>query len=483
MAPVSSAQMTSKATVDTSETLFTLLSAANACGYDQELSASNPLRSKIRQEVAAASHSSDDAINATSALCHFYRDHQQQDPARDLAQYVSLALNLGPPPTFTPSLKEADFPPDATYVLGILPLLPAFYKSTRLHDIWERHHADYEALIERYHQPLSKTLLDTDLYLRMPFSGYMGRKFSILLEPLAAPGQANARNYAVDYYIVVSPAGDSLKLDQIRHTYLHYVLDPLAMNRATSMKRLAPLLAEVRLAPMDDSFKSDISLLVTESLIQAIEARLRGGPQAVRLEAVDSAMQQGFILTRYFYDALVKFEKGPTGLKDAYPDWLYYINLGQEKKRVQNIEFATRAAPDVVQASNSHAEQLLDRAEKQLNAGDLASAQQLAKQALNDPREDSGRAFFILAKTASLSKDMAGARNYFERTLEVSHEPRLLAWSHIYLGRIFDLQANREAAVQHYRAALQAGDPAPEAKAAAQRGMERPYAPPESHPQ
>jgi len=54
----------------------------------------------------------------------------------------------------------------------------------------------------------------------------------------------------------------------------------------------------------------------------------------------------------------------------------------------------------------------------------------------------------------------------------------VVAWSHIYLGRIFDLQAERDAALNQYRAALTAGASLPEAKAAAERGIQQPYEPP-----
>ncbi len=81
-----------------------------------------------------------------------------------------------------------------------------------------------------------------------------------------------------------------------------------------------------------------------------------------------------------------------------------------------------------------------------------------------------------------MARDMQGARNYFEQALGVAHEPKVVAWSHIYLGRIFDLQENRAAALDHYRAALSAGAGLPEAKAAAEHGLEQPYEPP-SHPQ
>jgi hypothetical protein len=52
-----------------------------------------------------------------------------------------------------------------------------------------------------------------------------------------------------------------------------------------------------------------------------------------------------------------------------------------------------------------------------------------------------------------------------------------LAWSHIYLGRIFDLQEDREAAMDQYRAAVTAGSGLPEAKAAAELGLQKPYEP------
>ena len=72
---------------------------------------------------------------------------------------------------------------------------------------------------------------------------------------------------------------------------------------------------------------------------------------------------------------------------------------------------------------------------------------------------------------------MEEARLGFQQTVQSVHDPRLLAWSHIYLGRILDLQEQREAAVAEYRAALQSGDPTPDTKVAAERGLAVPYQP------
>ena len=125
--------------------------------------------------------------------------------------------------------------------------------------------------------------------------------------------------------MVISPAGSELKIDQIRHTYLHYLLDPLALKYPTTMKRLEPLLESVKGAPMDEAFKTDMSLLVTECLVRAVEIRTQGPsktPEAVRSEAVEKSMEQGFVLTRYFYDSLAQFEKDPAGIRNAYLEML-----------------------------------------------------------------------------------------------------------------------------------------------------------------
>ena len=89
--------------------------------------------------------------------------------------------------------------------------------------------------------------------------------------------------------------------------------------------------------------------------------------------------------------------------------------------------------------------------------GDKEGAQKLAQQALDEKSGDSGRALFILAQVAAASSNMDGARTYFEQALQVAQEPRVVAWSHIYLGRIFDIKEERDEAVVHYRAALTSG--------------------------
>jgi hypothetical protein len=99
---------------------------------------------------------------------------------------------------------------------------------------------------------------------------------------------------------------------------------------------------------------------------------------------------------------------------------------------------------------------------------------------------DQPRAIYGLAIASVLSGDAPQAKDLFERLVSPAPEsvgdasskpvdPTLVAWSHIYLGRIHDLEGDRGAALGEYKAALTV-DGAPEsARMAAQRGMDAAY--------
>jgi tetratricopeptide (TPR) repeat protein len=155
------------------------------------------------------------------------------------------------------------------------------------------------------------------------------------------------------------------------------------------------------------------------------------------------------------------------------------IEVNKEIKRAAQIQFASEAAPELLHLAHPQSSDLLLKAERRLAAGDPETAQKLAQQALDAQDQDSGRALFILAEIATANRDIDGARKYFEQALMTTRDPKVIAWCHIYLGRIFDLKEDRLAAVDQYRAALNvAGAALPEAKLAAQRGLDQPYEPP-----
>lgn len=496
----------SAVTLETSEPLFDLAAALNLCGYDADLAASDPLRASIRTEIQDAIRASAQAAAKRDTLCTSIQQHQLTDTGRNVAQYVSLALYLTP--ELTPIVGETELPPDSTQVLSVLPALRDFNEAVHLHAIWVAHHTDYEALVNRLHDPLTRMILNTNIYLRSPVSSYDGRRFLVLVEPMLAPNFVNARIYSSNYVVVVSPAAGpagSFHMDQIRHTYLHYEIEPMVYARAAAMSRLLPLLKPVQEAPIDFIYKSDIVALLTECLIKAAEARTmetglvkptrpantreridfekfdaemnaysRQG-EAVRRRSVDLSMRQGWVLADYFYGQLVQMEHDNISLKDNIGAMVYGMDVDRQRRAAQQIAFLPEAVPDVVHRVQP-VPTGLQLAETKMMQGDAAAAEELAKKALDDPKGDHARAHYILARIDLLERQPDDAVTHFRAALDSSKEPRTLAWSHIYLGRLYDVQSNRKKAIAEYEAALTVRDSQPDTRAAADQGLKQPFA-------
>jgi len=489
-----------------SEQVFLMAAALNACGYDEGLDESEPVRKRIREEIDQALAKSEDARDKRDKVCLFIAQHRMTGSERDISQYISLALYLTPPPELETSAELSEMPPDSTQVVEIVPLLKDFVTATDLHGIWLAVHLTYDQEADRLHNSLSKMIVETNLYLKTPASTGQGRRFVVVIEPLLSPHTVNARIYGTDYVVVVSPVNGQIRMNDVRHTYLHYVIEPLLFSRATAVDRMLPILKEVRDSPLEFRYRSDTVPLTIECLIKAIEARTMdtGVPvfnipadversdlpryeherqvyqqkvDAVRLAAVHHDMTQGFVLTQYFYEQLIQFEKDPASLKDTIGEMVYSMDVEQQAHRARDIQFDKEADGEVLGRSVPRKLTGLDLAEARLAAGDVATASAMARQALaaqDDSLEsvaEGARANFILARAAIATGHPEDAINDFQRTLATSKEPRLLAWSHIYLGRMLDLDCKRDQAVSEYTAALKVRDGQQDTRLAAERGV------------
>ena len=430
------------------------------------------------------------------------------DAGLNLAQYVSLALYVTPAPELTTSVDETQMAADATQVVNILPLLRSFAEAIHLHAIWIEHRPQYEALVNQVHDPLTRMILDTNIYLHQPVSSYDGRRFLVLLEPMLAPSAPNARIYGTDYIVVTSPTGGAhaeVRMDEIRHTYLHYEVEPLVYARAAAMDRLLPLLKPVQNSPLDFAHKSDIVALLTECLIKAIEDRtMEVGmdkpkrPQAqlsrqeterfdnemvaydrqaetMRRKAVDREMRQGWVLVEYFYNQLGVMEKDGTSLKEDIGEMVYGMDVERERHHDEQIAFLPETASRDVVRRVPQQPTGLRLAELKMMQGDTATAAELAEKALADPKADHAQANYVLARIELMQREPDEAIAHFHAALSASKDPRTVAWSHIYLGRLYDIQAQRPKAVEEYRAALASRDSQPDTKAAAETGLKQAF--------
>ena len=498
-------------TLESNEPLFEMAAALNACGYDADLDKSAPVRLEVRSEMNAALAASDEARASRDALCAYIAAHHLNDSALNVGQYVSLSLYLSPPPSLTPNVSELDLPPQAAAIVNVLPLLRAFAEDIELHFIWLHHRPEYDALLARVHDPMTQAILSTNIYLHQPVSSYDGRRFLVLLEPMLSPALTNARIYGADYIIVMSPdnsAGVPVAMSQIRHIYLHYVVEPLVYSRGSAMERIQPMLRGVQDAPLEFFYKSDVVALMTESLIKAIEARMylidSPAPEKpkskervdtdqyaalkdlydretslARQKLVDLDESQGWVLTGYFYEHLQIMEHNSDGLTEEIAPMIYGMDVERERKHAEEIVFAKNISSDPLRpAPQPRTIAGMDLAELDLLKGNPVDALDIAEKIMADPKGDHARAQYVLARIDLMQGDPEKAMHGFQQTLALSKDPRTLAWSHIYLGRLYDSMnpPDRDHAVAEYNRALAVRDSRPDTKQAAESGIKKPFA-------
>jgi tetratricopeptide (TPR) repeat protein len=460
--------------LEPNEQVFCVLAALNAAGYDTGLG--NDTGNDSRQQARAYLTRKHAAI--VPDLAKFYLAHRVAgDSGADLGQYISLALLLGPPPDFRFTVPETDLPPDAKSVAGLVTLLRSFYNQAGLLDLWTQMQPRYERAVEKYSDSVRRSFVVTDAYFRFPAGGYLGRTYTIYVDLLGSPEQVQARIYGSNYYLIVTPSKEP-KLNEIRHQYLHFLLDPLAAKYAPEINQKVQLRALAYQAPaLSSDFKEDYPLLVTECLIRAAELRMDKRPKAEAEKSLEEMTTSGLILVRYFYEALEDFEKQDSSMNIFYKPMVLGINPHSEERRLANVKFTTPEAPTPQEAKPALSEKdlLLNQGDNFFYLGRYKDARAAFQSVLEKFDPKSERALFGMAVVSANTRKPDLAEEYFQKTLEAARDLRIVTWSHIYLGRLYDLQGKRDNALAQYRSASLTATAYPQALRAVQSGLAQPF--------
>jgi len=107
--------------------------------------------------------------------------------------------------------------------------------------------------------------------------------------------------------------------------------------------------------------------------------------------------------------------------------------------------------------------------------GDLAGALSEFNKAL-EANKNSSLAHYRIAEVFYLQKNYQASANAYRESLNGDGEPRWTeVWSHLQLGKIFDVTGQRERAVNEYRQALQTNDNTQGALEESRRYMQKPF--------
>jgi tetratricopeptide (TPR) repeat protein len=195
-------------------------------------------------------------------------------------------------------------------------------------------------------------------------------------------------------------------------------------------------------------------------------------PDARVAAELDSYVRSGALLSRQFYDTLPTFEASQEGIRLYYPNLIKSIHMD----KVAASFDAAQKAPVQKPHELSEVEKLLAQANSELGNNNLNKAKELFEFILKNHDANQGEALYGLGIIASIQNDRKSAKEYFQQVLKSPSEDRSIkAWAHIYMGRLHDVEGNREDAILEYQAALDVGDNTRNAREVAQRGLKEPF--------
>jgi tetratricopeptide (TPR) repeat protein len=465
----------SPVSIEPSVELFATMCALDAAGFDPD-GGGTPARVRLRAQMEGL-HGP-----AVDALRKFYQGHILSDPGATLSRYVAYALEMGPPPAFEIQVHEEDISPDALALEGFGEVLSNFYIEAHIDDIWQQVEPQYVRAADNVAGPIANVVYVTSGYLREVMNPSSPQKFNLYIEPLVG-SHSNFLNLGDQYAFVLDPARE-LPVVEIRHAFLHFFLDPLAYRFHNAIAADAPLLNFAERAPrLPPEYQNDFASYYTECLVRAVELRLdRPSDLEARLAAEDA---DGYVLVRPLVAQLMKFEKTQPPIHLFYPDIAHGIDVAAESKRLAGVQFAARTADsDVPQAHVGYADAAdLNEGETDIAANNGAAAV-AAFQRVLDRHPADARATFGLAFASLLVHQADRAQQLFEQIVAAGAVPgsgtdhpdaRMISWSHVYLGRLYDVQGDRDHAVAEYRAALAVDGAPDQAKAAAQHGVDQSF--------
>ena len=383
--------------------LIVVMAALEAAGYDPVPPGRAPssFRTKLRKDLAALDP------DLRTRLKTFYERNRlpaPATPADQAARYVSLALALGPAPSFDPPARSEDLPAGLLEVLDFAPLVQEFYRRSGIDERMVDYVRAYQAESDRLRTPTTEMVRSLLTYLhtrpltksservevkdpkknskekRYEFRE-KERRFLILPDLLASRGAINFRIIGDDYYAVV-PEGTDPGSSELRRAYLQYVIDALVLrfnkDIAARREQLKQLLNERQKAGAQVS--PDVFLSVSRSLVTAADARYeemrklevlsrdtRATLAATKNEGDKAALgktamaemkaiqeetiarlaeeyEKGAVLSFYFAEQLKGIESAGFDLANFFPDMIASFDPAREAKRLtENAEVLQRA--------------------------------------------------------------------------------------------------------------------------------------------
>ena len=340
--------------------------------------------------------------------------------------------------------------------VGFELLVKELWEKGALQSLWEKVLPYYAQEVEIYRPLIRRMILDSLRYMRTDARVALDREVIFIPDLLNAYGIVNARNVDPVYILVAGPSRTDRRTASVRHEYLHFMIDPLILKYSGSLPPRDPFVKIVRGLPNRLArYENDLPLIVSESLIQALELRLDRVQDAPRTEAIIEGYEKGLILTPYFDEGLKRFEARQESFQEFAPELIDGIEFEKEKGRAEMIrELKAQLHPATATApqpqSGNDLSSLLSTGNQLLLERRFSQAKEVLQQVLKqDP--DNPSAMFGLAQISAQEQDFARALDLYGKTANQSRaDVWLRAWSFVRRGNIYHFQGDTIQARQEW---------------------------------
>ena len=486
--------------------------------------------------------------NISAFVIQYKRRNAGKSDAELVAPFISMAYALTPAPELADPVVTSDLPGTLLDVLDFSPLVRDFYRrstfsanmpdylklyqqasdaslrsSTRemVNDVLSYLHTRPQLVfVERVKTETQKSN-SKKATLRRTETRERERRFFIVPELLAPAGSTHFLNVKDDYYAVLSPASD-IGGSGIRRAYLQFVIDPLVLNNAKEIAGIRDsvkaLLDERR--KVDPTISPDVYLMISRSLVAAIEARqaqqtlvavataqarkridaaktasekaaIAGALETYKKAAADDVALQlsesydkGAVLAFYFAEQLQGVEDSGFDIASSMREMLLSFDPAREAGRTQQFADARKRAAaareerrnnptsSVPTIADSPVTTKLVEIQQTINANNYAKASAdlklLAKTSPGEPR-----VFYNLGRVASLEAEsiedgeqqaakLREAKSSFENVIRIAQkqpvDAALVSLTYVALAKIYEFFDDNAYAMGLYDKAIQLGD-------------------------
>jgi tetratricopeptide (TPR) repeat protein len=382
--------------VTTDKRVIVTMAALNLAGFDYE--PGNRQLSALRQQLR------EDLKNTSPELVRKLRDYflshkKGQTDAASVAPYLSLALSLNDPPSFSLDTPPERLPEDVREITDFALLLEEFYSATGFTRLLPKYVAAYQNAMNQYAPVTAKvagmvlSYLRTEPILELPplfmpraepqkeekkqkskdpavqaavqesFKAPMReRRFVIVPDLLNSTGAANLRVIRDTYYLLVGPTSTPNE-EAVRLGFLKFVIDPLTERQVKEVRAIGEDLKKLRdtrgenVAEEFRGKESSAYYLITDSLVRAANERiallekiysgqyadekaLRQAVAAAEEEAIyrlSLSYERGSVLVYHFYDLMKAYEDVGINIRDYFTSLIdpTLISFEREARRLE----------------------------------------------------------------------------------------------------------------------------------------------------